>query len=87
MSCILVPYTKETTSLQRRWPNSVLSEVSHFNIRVQHRILEGGNEIVNELSRRDFYQEMVTVILDMCMRGTKCTHTQSQKLHIRILMV
>ena len=54
---------------------------------IQHRTLEDGNEIVHELSRRDFYQEMVTVILDTRMGPTKCTHNQNQKLHIGILVV
>ena len=88
-SLLIVLYTcaayERDSFPSRLWSSSVLSEVSYFDTRVQHRILEDGNEIVYELSRRDFYQEIV--ILDTCMGRTKCTHTQSQELHIGILVV
>ena len=57
-----------------------------LNIKIQHRALEDGNEIVHELSRRDFYQEMVSVILGT-NEAIKCTHTQVQKVLVRILVV
>ena len=81
------PWTLANAISTKKWSPSFLTRVWGEQIVLTLRARNCTDSCgPTELSWLDFYQEMVSVILGM-NEATKCTHTQVQKVLVRILVV